>query len=155
MRNQIEKIESLIREKNKFHQVPSDMNNGSPRSTLILEVEEEKPTQRSQTRAARGFMSSTECSRQRQKLAVSTAKWRPMSVSTRKPTDFLGPQTLSFSSLPKKRNKAYKPSDHLNMSQNSIDSRGSTASRAKKVSNSNPNLMVALHKHRRRMSALL
>ncbi|KAG6508784.1 hypothetical protein ZIOFF_034165 [Zingiber officinale] len=155
VRSQIEKTERLIREKTKLHQVPSDMNNGSPRSTLILDVEEEKPIQRSQTRAAPGFMSSTECSRQRQKLAVSTTKWRSMSASTRKPLDFLGPQTLSFSSLPKKRNMACKPSDHLNMSQNSIDSRGSTASRAKKVSNSNPNLMVALHKHRRRMSALL
>ncbi|WOL03331.1 kinesin-like protein KIN-1 isoform X3 [Canna indica] len=176
VRNQIERIENLIQEKMKTlratYLLHDDMNE-SPRSPLVLdhvEVEEGnkkavKQVRRSASSVPR-FMAPTECSRQRQKTSELMGRWRTISVMNRKSVDLFGSQSLNCSTPIssqnlKKRSVAYKRKDlssqsnPLNISHNSIESKGSLLSKTKNVSTSNPNLRVALHQHRRRMSDLI
>ena len=178
VRNQMERTENLIQEKVKIlqaaYQHPDDMN-GSPRSPLVLgHVEVEVGTEKAaksvikkSASSAPRFMAPTECSRQRQKASELMSRWRAISVMNRRSMDLFTSQSLNCStpissqilkkiSVPYKKGDLPSQSNPENISQNnSIDSKGSLLSKTKKVSTSNPNLRVALHQHRRRMSDLI
>ncbi|URE31574.1 KISc [Musa troglodytarum] len=141
----------------------------SPRSPLTLDPVEldggdtktaEKPVRRARAAPVPRFMSSTACSRRRQQQAAES-----LGRARRRSTDLRGSQSHSCYQTSKKTAMAYRRRDPplslqcnpLNVSHNSVDSRGSwSSSKTKKVSNSKPNLRVALHQHhRRRMSDLI
>lgn len=150
VRSQMERNEKLIQEKRKIlgvaYHLPDDMS-GSPRSPLILDHDEaeqgnqtsKKLARRTKSNSSPRFMALTECSRQRQKTAKLMIRWRDISVMNRKSMDFIGSQSLSFSTLdnpislqmPKKRTmisyKRKQMSSHSKpeeVSHNSIDSKG-------------------------------
>ncbi|CAL9153817.1 unnamed protein product [Musa hybrid cultivar] len=166
VRDQMERTAKLIQEKTNTLRV--DLR-GSPRSPLTLNPVEldggdtktaEKPVQRARAAPVPRFMSSTACSRRRQQQAAES-----LGRARRRSTDFRGSQSHSCYQTSKKMTVAYRRRDPplslqcnpLNVSHDSVDSRGSwSSSKTKKVSNSNPNLRVALHQqHRRRMSDLI
>ncbi|CAD5163442.1 unnamed protein product [Musa acuminata subsp. malaccensis] len=166
VRDQMERTAKLIQEKTNTLRV--DLR-GSPRSPLTLNPVEldggdtktaEKPVQRARAAPVPRFMSSTACSRRRQQQAAES-----LGRARRRSTDLRGSQSHSCYQTSKKMTVAYRRRDPplslqcnpLNVSHDSVDSRGSwSSSKTKKVSNSNPNLRVALHQqHRRRMSDLI
>ncbi|CAL9037593.1 unnamed protein product [Musa banksii] len=166
VRDQMERTAKLIQEKTNTLRV--DLR-GSPRSPLTLNPVEldggdtktaEKPVQRARAAPVPRFMSSTACSRRRQQQAAES-----LGRARRRSTDLRGSQSHSCYQTSKKMTVAYRRRDPplslqcnpLNVSHDSVDSRGSwSSSKTKKVSNSNPNLRVALHQqHRRRMPDLI
>ncbi|CAL9112512.1 unnamed protein product [Musa acuminata var. zebrina] len=166
VRDQMGRTAKLIQEKTNTLRV--DLR-GSPRSPLTLNPVEldggdtkraEKPVQRARAAPVPRFMSSTACSRRRQQQAAES-----LGRARRRSTDLRGSQSHSCYQTSKKMTVAYRRRDPplslqcnpLNVSHDSVDSRGSwSSSKTKKVSNSNPNLRVALHQqHRRRMSDLI
>ncbi|CAL9145289.1 unnamed protein product [Musa hybrid cultivar] len=166
VRDQMGRTAKLIQEKTNTLRV--DLR-GSPRSPLTLNPVEldggdtktaEKPVQRARAAPVPRFMSSTACSRRRQQQAAES-----LGRARRRSTDLRGSQSHSCYQTSKKMTVAYRRRDPplslqcnpLNVSHDSVDSRGSwSSSKTKKVSNSNLNLRVALHQqHRRRMSDLI
>ncbi|CAL9107732.1 unnamed protein product [Musa textilis] len=166
VRDQLERTAKLIQEKTNTLRV--DLRE-SPRSPLTLDPVEldggdtktaEKPVRRARAALVPRFMSSTACSRRRQQQAAES-----LGRARRRSTDLRGSQSHSCYQTSKKTAMAYRRRDPplslqcnpLNVSHNSVDSRGSwSSSKTKKVSNSKPNLRVALHQqHRRRMSDLI
>lgn len=151
MRNQIERAEQLIQEKNQ--------QKGSPRSPLIIAQGEvsDTPTEKNSSKACISsvprFMAPTVSSRQRLSANEQTnARTRTLRFGTRSHVDIISSQSLSYSDTFMKPSTMRSKSKLVMCESNSPKS---SVSRNKKVSTSHPNLRVPLNQHRRRMSDVI